>query len=128
MAFGRRKSKDEPADEPEVRSIGRTPEPERSVENAAADDFEGPFDIEDFDDAAAAEAGRLDLGSVLLPMPAVGPAASRADRDGHPQRGMGGDSPTVASPSLLTRRPRPAVCGARWPVSWPTRCARTGPR
>jgi hypothetical protein len=74
MAFGRRKSKDEPADESEVRegpeAAATTPEPERPVENAVADDLEGPFDIEDFDDGAAAEAGRLDLGSVLLPMPA----------------------------------------------------------
>ena len=77
MAFGRRKSKDEPADESEVREVrdvpevaAAAPEPERSVENAVADDLEGPFDVEDFDDTAAAEAGRLDLGSVLLPMPA----------------------------------------------------------
>jgi Protein of unknown function (DUF3710) len=71
MAFGRHKPKDEPADESESPEVS-TPsaEPERSVENAAADDMEGPFDIEDFDDTAAAEAGRLDLGSVLLPMPA----------------------------------------------------------
>jgi hypothetical protein len=48
---------------------GRHAEPEKSAENAATDDMEGPFDIEDFDDPAAAEAGRLDLGSVLLPMP-----------------------------------------------------------
>ena len=77
MAFGRRKSKDEPTDESEVRQVPEVPEvaaapPEsaRSVGNAVADDSEGPFDIEDFDDAAAAEEGRLDLGSVLLPMPA----------------------------------------------------------
>ena len=77
MAFGRRKPKDEPADESEVREVPQVPEvaaappePERSVENAVADDLEGPFDVEDFDDTAAAEAGRLDLGSVLLPMPA----------------------------------------------------------
>jgi hypothetical protein len=74
MAFGRRKSKDERADESEVREVpevaATTPEPERPVENAVADEVEGPFDIEDFDDAAVAETGRLDLGSVLLPMPA----------------------------------------------------------
>jgi hypothetical protein len=67
MAFGRRKPKDEP-EVPET--VGAPPEPESPVEPAVADDLEGPFDIEDFDDAAAAEAGRLDLGSVLLPMPA----------------------------------------------------------
>ncbi|HYZ69220.1 MAG TPA: DUF3710 domain-containing protein [Mycobacterium sp.] len=36
------------------------------------DEVEGPFDIEDFDDAATAALGRLDLGSVLIPMPAAG--------------------------------------------------------
>ncbi|MGB6207031.1 DUF3710 domain-containing protein [Mycobacterium sp.] len=70
MAFGRRKPKDEPADESESLEVSAPPtEPERPVQGAAADDTEGPFDIEDFDDPAAAEAGRLDLGAVLLPMP-----------------------------------------------------------
>ncbi|HME13845.1 MAG TPA: DUF3710 domain-containing protein [Mycobacterium sp.] len=73
MAFGRRKPKDEPADESGVAEVPKVSAPpterERPVENAVAGDPEGPFDIEDFDDAAAAEAGRLDLGSVLLPMP-----------------------------------------------------------
>jgi hypothetical protein len=32
-------------------------------------DFDGPFDIDDFDDPADAEEARLDLGSVLVPMP-----------------------------------------------------------
>jgi hypothetical protein len=35
-------------------------------------DFEGPFDIEDFDDPEAATVARLDLGSVLIPMPEAG--------------------------------------------------------
>jgi uncharacterized protein DUF3710 len=69
MAFGRRKSKDESADEPGVAEV-RTASAAPAERDAAAGDPEGPFDIEDFDDAAAAEAGRLDLGSVLLPMPA----------------------------------------------------------
>jgi len=67
MAFGRRKPKDEPADGPEA--LTAPAETESPVENAVADDLEGPFDIEDFDDAAAAAEGRLDLGSVLLPIP-----------------------------------------------------------
>jgi hypothetical protein len=62
MAFGKRKPKDEPTVEPEV--VGAQLEPETPVED-------GPFDIEDFDDPAAAEAARLDLGSVLVPMPAA---------------------------------------------------------
>ena len=32
-------------------------------------ELDGPFDIEDFDDPAVAELARLDLGSVLIPMP-----------------------------------------------------------
>lgn len=60
MAFGKRKPKDEPTVEPEV--LGAQQERE-------APDEDGPFDIEDFDDPAAAEAARLDLGSVLVPMP-----------------------------------------------------------
>ncbi len=65
MAFGRRKPKDEPPGEAEV----PVAQPEPETESAAADDVEGPFDIEDFDDPAAALAGRFDLGSVLVPMP-----------------------------------------------------------
>jgi hypothetical protein len=68
MAFGRHRPKDEPADESESpQVVSATP---AEPENVTAGDLEGPFDIEDFDDPAAAEAGRLDLGSVLLPMPA----------------------------------------------------------
>ena len=33
------------------------------------EELEGPFDIDDFDDPAVAELARLDLGSVLIPMP-----------------------------------------------------------
>jgi hypothetical protein len=36
------------------------------------EDLDGPFDIEDFDDPATAALGRLDLGSVLIPMPEAG--------------------------------------------------------
>jgi hypothetical protein len=38
----------------------------------AGGELEGPFDIEDFDDPDVATVGRLDLGSVLIPMPAAG--------------------------------------------------------
>jgi Protein of unknown function (DUF3710) len=67
MAFGRRKSKEQPVDEPE--SVGTHRKPETAVEPPVAEDLEGPFDIEDFDDPAAATAARLDLGAVLLPLP-----------------------------------------------------------
>ena len=36
------------------------------------DELEGPFDIDDFDDPSVAALGRLDLGSVLIPMPEAG--------------------------------------------------------
>jgi Protein of unknown function (DUF3710) len=68
MAFGRRNPKEQPADEPEFAGAHR--KPETPVENPVADDLDGPFSIEDFDDSASATEGRLDLGSVLLPLPA----------------------------------------------------------
>ncbi|OBF83879.1 hypothetical protein A5791_25175 [Mycobacterium sp. 852002-51163_SCH5372311] len=79
-AFGRRSGKDDSAKAP-VEPADETPEPAGSepaptaAENAAepADgELEGPFDIDDFDDPADAELARLDLGSVLIPMPAGG--------------------------------------------------------
>src|SRR6201995_5689102 len=73
MAFGRRKPKDEPADESGVAEgpkASATPaERERPVENGVAGDPGPPLAMENFADPAAAGAGRLDLGSVLLPMP-----------------------------------------------------------
>lgn len=36
------------------------------------EELEGPFDIDDFDDPTVAELARLDLGSVLIPMPEAG--------------------------------------------------------
>ena len=57
MTFGKRKDGDDvdgPADVTDV------------------DDPDGPFDIDDFDDPSAAELGRLNLGSVLIPMPEAG--------------------------------------------------------
>ena len=73
-AFGRRTRKDETSGKP----AGDPAEPEAPadiVEESAVDgdaEPEGPFDIEDFDDPAAAEVARLDLGSVLIPMPSAG--------------------------------------------------------
>ena len=49
--------------------MGSHRRPEARPETVVADDVDGPFDIEDFDDAAVATEGRLDLGSVLVPMP-----------------------------------------------------------
>jgi Protein of unknown function (DUF3710) len=62
MAFGRRKPKEQqPVDEADA--VG-TP-----VESSVFDDPDGPFDIEDFTESAIATEGRLDLGSVLVPLP-----------------------------------------------------------
>ncbi len=67
MAFGRGKGKGE-ADEPT--SAG--PEASGAADGfvSESEELDGPFDIEDFDDPAAAATARLDLGSVLVPMPA----------------------------------------------------------
>jgi hypothetical protein len=79
VAFGRRSGKDDSAKAPVERE--KTPEPEAPEEpdfeaHAASDEadeeLEGPFDIDDFDDPAVAELARLDLGSVLIPMPSGG--------------------------------------------------------
>lgn len=67
MAFGRRKSKDQSVDEPE--SVGSHRKPEAPAETTVDDDMDGPFDIEDFDESMLATEGRLDLGSVLVPLP-----------------------------------------------------------
>ncbi|MGA8332401.1 MAG: DUF3710 domain-containing protein [Mycobacterium sp.] len=64
MAFGRRKSTEQPVEEPIVTGAHR-----KAEAPVAGDLDDGPFDIEDFDDAAGAAEGRLDLGSVLVPLP-----------------------------------------------------------
>jgi hypothetical protein len=49
---------------------------DEAVESAASDvnddELDGPFDIDAFDDPSVAAVGRLDLGSVLIPMPEGG--------------------------------------------------------
>lgn len=79
MAFGRRKndaSRDEITEEPAVPA-----EPE--IDDA--DDFEGgPFDIEDFDKPEDAVVARLDLGSVLIPMPPAGQVQVELNETGVP--------------------------------------------
>ncbi|HEY0228641.1 MAG TPA: DUF3710 domain-containing protein, partial [Mycobacterium sp.] len=68
MAFGKRSGNDDsPAgDDP----VDARAESEQSPEEPG--ELEGPFDIDDFDDPAVAELARLDLGSVLIPMPEAG--------------------------------------------------------
>jgi hypothetical protein len=70
MAFDKRSDKNDseqagPGDDVEVQvSFDQADE--------ELEELEGPFDIDDFDDPAVAELARLDLGSVLIPMPEAG--------------------------------------------------------
>jgi hypothetical protein len=88
MAFGKRKQRDDKDVEEDVSEKGaeqdalkgEVPAVERTAWKAEAvpaavtadDGLEGPFEIEDFDDPEVATVGRLDLGSVLIPLPAAG--------------------------------------------------------
>ncbi|EUA88211.1 hypothetical protein I551_5307 [Mycobacterium ulcerans str. Harvey] len=47
-------------------------------------DLVGPFDIEDFDDPSVAQLARLDLGSVLVPMPEGGQVQVELTESGVP--------------------------------------------
>jgi hypothetical protein len=78
MAFGKRKSSgkiDESAPEPTAGPV---------VEPGGEEDLDGPFDIDDFDDPEVAAQGRLDLGSVLVPMPAAGQVQVELNEAGVP--------------------------------------------
>src|ERR1700743_1413453 len=78
--LGRRASKDDRGDRDDRDDTDTTavePESDDDVEAAGLgeqgdDELEGPFDIEDFDDPEAPLLARLDLGSVLIPMPETG--------------------------------------------------------
>jgi hypothetical protein len=50
----------------------------------ADEELEGPFDIDDFDDPEVAEVARLDLGSVLIPMPEAGQVQVEINETGVP--------------------------------------------
>ncbi len=63
MAFGKHKDSDDVNDPDDVTAVNDIDD---------VDELEGPFDIDDFDDPSAAGLGRLDLGSVLIPMPEAG--------------------------------------------------------
>ncbi|WP_167103177.1 DUF3710 domain-containing protein [Mycobacterium sp. DL592] len=79
MAFGRRNnddSRDETPDTPVVAPESHDEDPE---------EFDGgPFDIEDFDNPDDAAQARLDLGSVLIPMPAAGQVQVELNEGGVP--------------------------------------------
>ncbi|MGV0717800.1 DUF3710 domain-containing protein [Mycolicibacterium sp. XJ662] len=51
---------------------------------AVDDELEGPFDIDDFDDPSVAAVGRLDLGSVLIPLPEGGQVQVEVSQQGVP--------------------------------------------
>jgi hypothetical protein len=79
MAFGRRSGKDDSehisAEHAEPEDSDKPPVEAQAAAEQDPDDseeLEGPFDIDDFDDPAVAELARLDLGSVLIPMPEGG--------------------------------------------------------
>ena len=63
MAFGKHKDGDDVNDPDDVSAMDDINDP---------DELDGPFDVEDFDDPATAALARLDLGSVLIPMPEAG--------------------------------------------------------
>ena len=77
MAFGRRSGNDgkgdasggPPASDQPVEAAAEVEEPAGGQASDEPSALEGPFDIDDFDDPAIAEVARLDLGSVLIPMP-----------------------------------------------------------
>ncbi|MCV7313459.1 DUF3710 domain-containing protein [Mycobacterium paraffinicum] len=64
MALNRRSSNDD-SDE----SVDAVADP---IDDEFDEELEGPFDIDDFEDPSVAELARLDLGSVLIPMPEAG--------------------------------------------------------
>ncbi|WKG05977.1 DUF3710 domain-containing protein [Mycolicibacterium sp. HK-90] len=84
MAFGKRKNNDSAetsADQSDDQGVVDQPAPA----DAADEDFDdGPFDIDDFDDPAVALQGRLDLGSVLIPMPDGGQVQVELNEAGAP--------------------------------------------
>ncbi|MDO3639654.1 DUF3710 domain-containing protein, partial [Mycolicibacterium arseniciresistens] len=75
MAFGKRKN---------TGDTGQETSEAAAAAAAAEADLEGPFDIDDFDDPAVAAQGRLDLGSVLIPMPAAGQVQVELNEGGVP--------------------------------------------
>lgn len=85
MAFGRRKQDrdDESTDAESVVEEYQEVEEYQYAGPGIGDD-EGPFDVEDFDTAEQAGLGRLDLGSVLIPMPPGGQIQVEFNQGGQP--------------------------------------------
>ncbi len=72
MAFGRRKNDDKACDEAGDDAVVSPSTPAPAESDLDENDDGGPFDIEDFDNPDDAALARLDLGSVLVPMPPAG--------------------------------------------------------
>jgi hypothetical protein len=77
MAFGKRKNVQ--GDQP-----GGVPEPDDVAASAADDEPDGPFDVDEFDDAAVVTVGRHDLGSVLIPENDAAELAIEVNQQGVP--------------------------------------------
>jgi hypothetical protein len=71
MAFGKRSDKDDDLQAGD-NAVAQAPDERSDEDLQEREELEGPFDIDDFDDPAVAELARLDLGSVLIPMPETG--------------------------------------------------------
>ena len=81
MAFGKQKKTKDRNDSTDVGP--RRPARAGSGPPTAME-LDGPFDIEDFDDPTVADRGRLDLGSVLIPMPEAGQVQVELNETGVP--------------------------------------------
>jgi hypothetical protein len=77
MAFGKHRNDDDASDVDSTVDEDLTGDP-------VDEELEGPFDVDDFDDAATAAQGRLDLGSVLIPMPEAGQVQVELNEAGVP--------------------------------------------
>lgn len=88
MAFGRRKdvgtTNDDGAQNDPLSGESEVAGGAEPVAGEPGDDIEGPFDIEDFDDPDEAVLARLDLGSVLIPMPEGGQVQVEISQTGVP--------------------------------------------
>lgn len=138
MAFGRRTGKDggkRKAGHAPVQPADEHVRPEDTVVASAAaasgvedqEELQGPFDIDDFDDPSVAVLARLDLGSVLIPMPAAGQVQVELTESGVPSA-VWVITPNGRYSIAAYAALRPAGSGVRWPANSPTRCARTRPK
>ena len=87
MAFGRRKrdqDQDQDQSQDQDQASAEVVEIEETEVWVRENDSDGPFDIEDFDSPEQAALARLDLGSVLIPMPPGGQVQVEFNQTGQP--------------------------------------------